>query len=818
MKTNKANAAPRYGSKAQVTLFIILGIIILLALGLGIYFATKVIIKPKMPATETAIQEYVQECIKQTAIIALKKIGDNGGYISFENKYREFNLQTEPAEGDGLPISEIELYSIPCWWYMKTPNQCNNCYLTSDNMPLLPEIEEQINEYVANNLNICIKGFAPFTNQYTIKTKQEPIIETQITKDSIRITSEYPIEISKAGQTTKIKDFETEINVKFKDIYDLATEIINLEKEKSVIEERIMHMLSAHMGASYDKLPPISEITHDYYLITWAKEIVKIKIQQTLNSYMPLLRFYGTKNSKEINSKNKYTKGFYNAMQINDLNKKYNLFLDISYNDWPIYFSINPEPLTGTYHKQNFPYDILPPIQTNTYEFYYDLSIPLLFQIRDSNAFGGEGYTLNFAVETNIRDNKNPNNWNIGQGTLGPWDSSKTKQETLIINRTSGKCTETAGKYQCSIDNKKYETITQCTEMCYTEKRISQTKKIFKTEFCSAEQKLSGKIKIIVKSGQEKIETAGISYRCGNYKTCSIGITDENGEAEFQLPICYGGALSVHKPGYKTEKVSLNTEINKAEIINFDLKKEKEFTVSFKKMPITSTETKNGIEASCCDKKQNPISTQKATLSIEKVKENPIDTSFVQAIVIDQDSKIKLVPGKYKVTMQYLDEIGIVIPAECKSVCIEEKQNNAIKACSTACKENTEISKTSCKIIFPLKPEWCEDLDFAKQQCEEHCAKTECKKWMKLPEEDMNIRPALLGGAMIDSENGYWIVTEADINSGLTNINFYVLEVPTPTCLDTTGCAYPPCIGLDEIGKIKEYSDLFRQELEPVFS
>ena len=96
-------------------------------------------------------------------------------------------------------------------------------------------------------------------------------------------------------------------------------------------------------------------------------------------------------------------------MQI-QLEQEYPFSVDINYNDWPIYFSIRPEPLTGTSHRQSFYYNIMSPFQTNTYEFYYDLSVPFLVQIHDKNAFNGEGYTLNFAIEANIRDNKNPNN------------------------------------------------------------------------------------------------------------------------------------------------------------------------------------------------------------------------------------------------------------------------------------------------------------------------------------------------------------------------------------------------------------------------
>ncbi len=770
--------------KAQVTLFIILGIVLLIILAIAIYFATQIIIKPKAPTTEHAIKIYVQDCIKETAVTALKKIGDNGGYIDIENPYRDFNIKTEPTEGDALVISELGLYPIPYWWYMKTTNKCNNCYLTTDNMPLIPEIEEQINEHVLKNVGKCLKNLSTFS-QYEITTGEMDVI-TNIAKDSILITAEYPVEFSRGEIKTKITEFETEIRISFKKIYDLAKEIIELEKTKAIIEERIMHMITAHSGARYDKLPPISEITHDYYVVQWTKPLVEMQIKQILNSYMPLLRFSRTKNARDVKVDNKYAKGFYNAMQIEDLQEKYDLFVDFSYNDWPIYFDINPKPLTGSTHKQSFEYDLMAPFQTNTYEFYYDLSVPVLVQIRDSSALGGNGYTLNFAVESNIRDNKNPIEWNLGQGTLGPWTGEKANLETTTQERTQGNCVSEEGKYKCDLNNKKYDTLQQCSQICYTTSEKKEKVVLLKTEFCSSEQKLSGEIKIKVRSGSEAISNAGISYACGNYKTCTIGVTDSTGILSSKLPICYGGIISAHKQGYLAEKKILTTGVNKAETIEFNLQKEKEFTVDFKIRPIKTEQTAKEVKKTCCDSIKNPLSTQKALLSLERIKETPGAAEFMQAVIIDEGATIKLIPGKYKVNIQYTDDIGIIIPAECKKICVDYEIPPEEYAEAVA----TDILTLELGGTDP---------------------KAKCKEYKYLPEENIALSPAPLGGAVFE-----WTVTEQDLADPIKNINFYVLEIPTPACLDNQ-CIYGYCNGLDELSKTEAYSKEFREFIEPKF-
>lgn len=749
--------------QAQTTVFMILGIVIVIAVIFGIYLATQTVMKPRIATTESIVQEYVQECIKQTAEKAIKLIGDNAGYTDIENNpYRTFNFGTEAAEGDGLAMSEFGMYSIPYWWYMKTPNNCNNCYLTSDNMPVIPEIEEQINDYVVKNVNACIMSGG--LKGYSIEAG-EPEIETQIAKDKTIITAKYPIEAIRGGIKTKMNEFATETDVNLGGMFELAQEIIALEKENAVIEERIMHMLGAHMGASFDKLPPISEITHDYYLIKWTKELVETQAKQALNSYSPLIRFARTSNENTIKTDGKYANGFYNAMQITGLKKDYPFDASVSYNDWPIYFSIRPDSMTGDAHKQNFYYNIMQPFQTNTYEFYYDISMPLLVQITDQKALNGEGYTITFAIEANIRDNKNMAEWNKGEGTLGPWDSARAETKSKTTERTQGECVQNIRKYKCSIDEKNYDTILQCAEMCYTSKKKTEPQKPMQARFCADEQKISGMITVNVKSGGEAVPEAGISYSCGNYQACSIGITDSTGVSASKMPICYGGILTVHKEGHHTERIPLTTQINEVKTLNINLKKEKEYTIQYRKYKMEHDSEGNAT----LGKVQKPITGQTAMINLERVKETPISAEFTQTIMLsgDETGTIKLVPGTYKISIQYLDERGIVIQEGCKRICTKED---------------------------------------AQGKCTEH---------KKLPEEATPIQPALLGGAELDSETGYWTVTEEMINADFRNVQVYAIEVMTPTCIDTDQCVLPLCTGLDEMGKAKEYSMLYRSYLEP---
>src|ERR1041385_6059774 len=91
--------------KGQVTIFIILGIIILMVVGIGIYLAGRSSRAPleqqiSQPATfePRAIREYGSACLEKTAEEGIYTIAAQGGYL---NPRGDANLL---ENGDGLPV------------------------------------------------------------------------------------------------------------------------------------------------------------------------------------------------------------------------------------------------------------------------------------------------------------------------------------------------------------------------------------------------------------------------------------------------------------------------------------------------------------------------------------------------------------------------------------------------------------------------------------------------------------------------------------------------------------------------------------------
>ena len=87
-------------------------------------------------------------------------------------------------------------------------------------------------------------------------------------------------------------------------------------------------------------------------------------------------------------------------------------------------------------------------------------------------------------------------------------------------------------------------------------------------------------------------------------------------------------------------------------------------------------------------------------------------------------------------------------------------------------------------------------------------------KW--IPEEDVDVIPSPSGGVYLNNETDYWHVSRSDLDSANGNVEFYILNTPNPTCLDSD-CVLPECIGMEEMDKTLDYSREFKNKLKPKF-
>gem|GEM_PF-3050786 len=845
--------------KAQITIYIIIGIIILFSIGVSIYVAQKLLAAPpEISPVGRPVKDYVESCIQQVGANALVPIGANGGYM--DPSAHGIRAPLVPTEGNGISISPAAKQAIPYWFYMSTQNTCKKCLMQSM-QPSLEDIEKEIEQYVDEHLKECIGSFEPFLKQGYEFEAGEVKTDVLLTEASTRFVVNYPVKIKKLDVETRIEDFEATVDVAFKKMYDLAGRITDEEREKAFLESMAFHFISLHTGLDMSKLPPLGAVTHDKVLRQWFKPMVEMNVQQLLLSYIPLIQLAKTSDARQIDiGDNTFEQGFYKALYLRFLEDDYPFKVNFAYLDWPIYFDITPrrgDLLTGTSHVQEFPFNFAPAFQTNYYEFYYDLSAPVLIEIRDPLALKGKGYSFNFALELNVRDNKNFIEWNEGEGTIGFWDPANAEIIEKDIQTTIGSCTEKAGGWYCDINGRTYPEQIQCVQECYSTKTIEKPFKPVKKLFADPEQEVSNMIVFNVLDAvtKEPLPDASILFTCGRYKSIIMGTTDLEGKITRKMPFCINGQLSAEKEGYAKKIIGLTIKPDDKKNKTILLEPEAELTVTVEKYPIQiknlrtldySEEPEATLSSSfedidsweslgmsalggfkdiiisplkleieweeegylvgreqkemkiydryCCDAPESLSEKQSAILMIEKLPEDPLEPEYFGAVLLEEGQ----VQGTVKLIPGIYKVNGMLVDAD---------GFNIQAGCQEVCIEYDlgteyyvgEIGKSLVDVLGGAPEE-----------------KPECKTWGFFPEENITAKPSMLGGVMLNNITGYWNVTRAGLNKG--SVEFYFIQTLRPTCTLVQDCVLDVCVDIAEIQATEAYSLKYRDYLEPKFA
>ena len=498
--------------KGQITIFIIIGLLLIVSIGIYIYATQEAATAPleaeeqKVVQVATEIkplQDFATQCLYVTAKQGLEMLGERGGYIYPQQRYNP----AEPTEGSAVQFAPGSKLKVPYWWYMSSKNKCQgNCEFKSER-PSLENIENQMNTYIKKELPNCLDSFEEFKDQgFTVTPTGDINPRTQITKGNVVIKLEYPLEATKAEVRFELKDFATELPVNFYEIYMLATNITNLQAEHVFLERATRNLIDIFGRADGEALPPVSEMEFGFgSSTTWTKFGVNEKLMEMLTSYIPLLKVTYTKNyeylpAPEGKDRQMYEILYNRGFTVPVLEPHKSLSVKFSYLPWwKPYLDLNcngqlcqAEGFSNTF---GFLFGV------RRYNFAYDISYPVLVDINNPDAFKGEGYALRFFLEANMRNNE-------PMAVMGP---------QLAVP---------------SLDERN-------------------------TMLCDPLQRTSGNITVNVRTSAETpVDGAEILYTCGS-ETCSIG-TSVNGKLLAKLPRCFGGFISASHIDYSPATKSLN--------------------------------------------------------------------------------------------------------------------------------------------------------------------------------------------------------------------------------------------------------------------
>ena len=610
--------------RGQITLFIVIGLIILLGAGITIYLTVlqepKTIEQAELPAVQQVpaeaepIREYVRSCIYETAKEAVIKLGDHGGYITTENlKYNPF----EPTEEEAVQFSKDSELIIPYWSYLKSENTCvQNCEFATKR-PTASQIKKQIETYIDTNLAECLGTYAQFP-AYTFYERKAPSTTATIGQQNIVIYTEYPLRVERGTTSFEIPDYATSLDVNLKEIYDTATKLTELEQQYGYLEKYTNQLISIYSRLDSDALPPVSELDINLGAGTiWTEPQIKERLIGMLASYIPLLQVPGTLSYRDRDAPSgtkdpELYKTLYNRNMAVILDEELKethptLLVNFNYLDWwKPYSDVCPgqvcmaESATSTIPMLGMIIGI------QRYTFAYDLSFPVLVEIRNPLAFKGEGYSFKFFLEHNMRANQ-------------PMTIDYQRLEMMDISGS--------------------------------------------TMMCKKDQWNSGNFTIIAKDGRtgQEVSDVQIAFNCGT-ESCSIGTTGPNG-LQTQLPQCMGGVLMAEKNLYHSANLIVDTSIKEEQTVTVVIEPYRLVDVSTMKWMIKKTGPENwGIDETG---RAHPEADED-TIIMMKRQTNEFEEDFTATAEIcggltkakipcgtnpDNSKGIKMLPGKYDVTI-----------------------------------------------------------------------------------------------------------------------------------------------------------------------
>ncbi len=600
--------------KGQVSIYIIIGLVILISFMLLMYFkgvGNGINLDDTIedvPVSFKPVKNYVEYNLKVSLTQAIKNLGQHAGYVDPYSYSLPPNLEF-PTESSALKPFSNSNRIYPYWYFMDSPNLCESCTFKTMAPPLKSieidgakranddnSIEAQIDRYLKRKMeNLDFTDFK-FEN-FDVAFLQDLEITTTITNNIVNVKLYMPMLVEKDEESFKLTQFKAELPVEFPRVYELAREITLLEKETKFIEEHVVNLISTYSGVAKERLPIMgSDFRLEASPIYWKLDEVKEQIVDEVLSKVSGLRIEGTSN-------------FGTGAIVSDFEdiEVFFTFPDTK----PFFFQINNLE-RGIVGPETITHDlIIAKMIFNYYTFSYDVSFPVLVTLRLLNGLDGEDYTFQFALEGNIRANAP-----LYEGTnpLNP-----------------------------AMEN---------------------------TMMCDSGQALSGKVTIRTQTNDySPLNGVDLFYNCAD-QACYIGKSDTRGILKTNLPVCVGGFVVPVKPQFIGEPVEFDSGLNKGGDVSVRLTKTKSFEVEVKKLVFTQDGNK-------WPNQKSDFSTSKYVPTIKELEDDESVilmfrrigdlSSYKFPAEVRSDGAVApvyLADGEYEVDMLLLKNKELVMPAK----------------------------------------------------------------------------------------------------------------------------------------------------------
>jgi hypothetical protein len=364
-------------NKSQVTIFVILGILIV-ATVVSVFVFKDYFIKNdfereanklKLNDEVLPIYNYFRDCISDVTYDGIKIMASQGGYLEIP----DYNYPINPL----LPFSnKLNLFDdggleVPYWFY-ETSNGIQTVQI-----PFVSEMQNSLNSYIKSGVIACANNFTVF-EEYNVRGFDNLNVITNIDNNNVYVKVSSDMTVSHQGVEQQMNNVYVVLDTDFGKLYNEARDIFDELYYGNFTEEKTVDML-----VLYDQLPfSFTEFSCDRKI--WSKSDV-------MNDFRRILELntfkYGDKNNKYFS-----------------LDTNYDDEVTFTYNSaWPTDVEIVGEgdilkgdEITGNSFAGSFLRSVF---CVNDYKFIYNVKYPVLVRL-------GSDIDFMFAYQNLIKNNQ----------------------------------------------------------------------------------------------------------------------------------------------------------------------------------------------------------------------------------------------------------------------------------------------------------------------------------------------------------------------------------------------------------------------------
>jgi hypothetical protein len=486
--------------RGQITVFIIIGLIIIISVGLFIHLRSSTVNEKSIIQRNTPIQNYVETCLEEVATDATRLIASRGGYIDLPThmKYNPFkSLNFGP-----LGINSSQRVAM---WHSEGNSK--------DLIPSIGYIEVQVNNYIETYLPKCLNNFEGLKEARVVESGE---IESKFRISSEDITAEikYPLTIInlKNDKITKVNKFIKTIPIRFQKVYDLAIEILKAENNQPFIERKVIDLIAL------DEDIPINGFEISCMKKNWLIPDLKNKMKDLLMVNLPFIKLIGTDYTMPNSP---YIYNHYQWEFSEKAAKNPKLYKDIGvsinyYPNWWMDFTAKPNRgglllESGSEHASKY----LSWFCMQLWHFVYDVRFPVEIRIVDKATSKHKKLIFSFGTDVSVENNQ-PARPSTGISLSGPKTARESQEEF---------CNNVEHSVSIDLRNKEKPNL-----YAY---------------------------------GIKERDAVDLSFQCGRF-SCDLGKAKDTGYGagygwEGKLPPCFAGTISVESDEFVEESFPIST-------------------------------------------------------------------------------------------------------------------------------------------------------------------------------------------------------------------------------------------------------------------